>query len=305
MTNPYLIVIGASAGGLETLRELVAGLPAEFPAPIAIVMHMAPESPGLLPEILTRAGRLTARTPRHGERLQTGRIYVAPPDYHLLVEPGRLRLSKGPRENRFRPAIDPLFRSAAQVYGPRAIGVILSGNLDDGTAGLWAIRQLGGIAVVQSPEDALFPSMPDNALRHVRVDHVLPVAQIPALLSRLTADTLPAPEPAVMAPHNLDLEVRIAGEDDPLRAGVTSIGPPGMSWGVAGGLGRRTRPVPLSHRTRVFLVEPAGGSQRRPRGHAVECDPRVAGDGAPAQDAWSGERRPSDTWRWRRPPGAQ
>jgi two-component system chemotaxis response regulator CheB len=226
MTNPYLVVIGASAGGLETLRELVAGLPAEFPAPIAIVMHMAPESPGLLPEILSRAGRITATTARNGQRLQPGHIYVAPPDYHLLVEPGRLRLSKGPRENRFRPAIDPLFRSAAQVYGPRAIGVILSGNLDDGTAGLWAIKQLGGTAVVQSPEDALFPSMPDNALRHVRIDHVLPVAEIPALLARLTAGTLPAPEPAVLVPRNLDLEVRIAGEDDPLRAGVTNIGPP-------------------------------------------------------------------------------
>jgi two-component system chemotaxis response regulator CheB len=181
-----VVVIGASAGGIEALRTLVAGLPGDFPAPICIVQHTSPQSPGVLGAILARAGPLTAPDAVNGERPQPGRIYVAPPDFHLVVEPGRLRLTKGPRENRFRPGIDPLFRSAAQVYGPAAIGVILTGNLDDGAAGLWAVKHLGGIAIVQDPSDALFPAMPQNALDHVKADHVVPLSAIPSLLVELT-----------------------------------------------------------------------------------------------------------------------
>src|SRR4029078_1878243 len=151
-----------------------AALPADFPAAICVVMHTAPQSPGVLHEILTRAGTLHAVSPTDGDALVPGRVYVAPPDYHLLLEPGRVRVTKGPRENLFRPAIDPLFRSAAQVYGPAAIGVVLSGNLDDGTAGLWAIKRLGGTAVVQDPDDALFDGMPRSAIERVAIDHVVP-----------------------------------------------------------------------------------------------------------------------------------
>src|ERR1041385_8580413 len=133
-----LVAIGASAGGIEALRELVAALPVDLSAPIVIVMHVSPQSPGLLDDILSRCGPLPAVTPHNGERLRAGRIYVAPPDFHLLLEPGHVRLTKGPKENRFRPAIDPLFRSAAQVYGPAAIGVVLTCNLDDRAAGLGA-----------------------------------------------------------------------------------------------------------------------------------------------------------------------
>ena len=140
----HIVVVGASSGGIEALRELVRGLPEDFAAPICVVLHTSPEAPGILDAILSRAGVLPAHNARDRERLRAGRIYVAPPDCHLLVEPGRVRVTKGPRENRFRPAIDPLFRSAAQIYGPGVIGVILTGNLDDGTAGLWAIKQLGG-----------------------------------------------------------------------------------------------------------------------------------------------------------------
>src|SRR5688572_16555907 len=175
MRTKHLVVVGASSGGIEALRELVSKLPEEFPAPLCIVLHTSPRGPGVLDGILNRSGPLPATNARDLERLQPGRIYVAPPDCHLLIEPGRVRVTKGPRENRFRPAIDPLFRSAAQVYGPAAIGVILTGNLGDGTAGLWAIKQLGGTTVVQDPADALFPSMPQNALNHVRVDHVVPL----------------------------------------------------------------------------------------------------------------------------------
>ena len=187
MPTEQIVCVGASAGGIEALRTLVAGLPADFGASILVVLHTSPESPGILGNILDRAGALAAANAVDGERIQPGRIYVAPSDHHLLVEPGRLRLTRGPKENRFRPAIDPLFRSAASVYGPMAVGVILSGNLDDGSAGLRAIKQLGGAAIVQDPEEALFPSMPRSALEHVRVDYCLPVAEIASVLTRLAS----------------------------------------------------------------------------------------------------------------------
>jgi two-component system chemotaxis response regulator CheB len=221
----HLVVIGTSSGGIEALRDLLGRLPADFPAPIAVVLHTAPQSPGVLHEILSRAGPLPAISPRSGERLQNGRIYVAPPDFHLLIEPGTVVLAKGPRENRFRPAIDPLFRSAAQVYGPGAIGVILTGNLDDGTAGLWTIKQLGGITIVQDPVDAMFPSMPESALRHVHVDFVRPLREIPGVLQAIVAAPLIAQrEPTSL--RDLDVEVRIAKEEDPIQAGVITMGDP-------------------------------------------------------------------------------
>ena len=227
MANPKrVVVIGTSAGGLETLRALAGSLPESFPAPICVVMHTSPQSPGVLHEILDRCGPLPAVQARDGERLQPGTIYVAPPDFHLLVEPGRLRVTKGPRENRFRPAVDPLFRSAAQVYGPRAIGVVLTGNLDDGTAGLWAIKQLGGTAIVQDPQDAMFPSMPRHALQNVKADHVVPVAELAPLLVRVTSDEIPVAAAAVPASSQMDIEVKIAKEHNPIDAGLEAISEP-------------------------------------------------------------------------------
>ena len=225
MQPKQIVVIGASAGGIEALRALAAGLPEHFPAAICIVLHTSPQSPGVLPEILNKAGTMPAVNARAGDRLRAGRIYVAPPDRHLLVEPGRVHLTRGPKENRFRPAIDPLFRSAAQVYGPGAIGVILTGNLDDGTAGLWAIKQLGGTTIVQDPEDALFPSMPLSAMQNVRIDFSVPVADIAPLLVRLTSAPVEEEEvPAV--PEPMEVEVKIAKEEDPLNAGLERIGRP-------------------------------------------------------------------------------
>jgi two-component system chemotaxis response regulator CheB len=220
-----IIVVGASAGGIEALRQLAAGLTADLAAPVCVVLHSAPQSPGVLDTILSRAGPLPAVAAVSGRRLQPGRIYVAPPDRHLLVEPGVVRLTRGPRENRFRPAIDPLFRSAAQVYGPGTIGVILSGNLDDGTAGLWAVKQLGGSTIVQHPDDALFPSMPLSAIANVRVDHIVPVDRIGELLLQLTSDPTGAPA-AAPAPAHLDIEVNIAKEQNALDAGLKEIGQP-------------------------------------------------------------------------------
>jgi two-component system chemotaxis response regulator CheB len=225
MRNKHLVVIGASAGGIEALRVLVAALPPDFPAPIGIVLHTSPQSPGLLDSILSRSGPMPATNARDRERLKPGHIYVAPPDSHMLVEPGILRVTKGPRENRFRPAIDPLFRSAAQVYGPGAIGVVLSGNLDDSTAGLWAIKQLGGTAIVQDPEDAMFPDMPRSALAYVKVDHCVPLADIAPLLVRLTAVAPPDVAEAAV-PEALEVELKIAKEENAVTAGLERLGEP-------------------------------------------------------------------------------
>jgi two-component system, chemotaxis family, protein-glutamate methylesterase/glutaminase len=220
-----IVVLGTSAGGIEALRTIVAALPEDFPVALCVVMHTAPEGPSVLPEILDRASRLVAVHPRDGERLKPGRIYVAPPDYHLVLEPGRLRVTKGPKENRFRPAIDPLFRSAAQVFGPGAIGVILTGSLDDGTSGLDVIKRLGGTALVQDPEEALYPSMPRSAIDHVAVDHVVPLAEIAPLLTDLTS-TLKEPGPALPVPEAVEIEVKIAKSENPVDAGLERIGEP-------------------------------------------------------------------------------
>jgi two-component system chemotaxis response regulator CheB len=187
-----MVAVGASAGGLEALLAMLRALPADFPAAIVIAIHIAPTSTSLLPEILERSSSFCVRHGRSGELPRQARAYVAPPDRHMLVDGRSLRLSKGPRENRHRPAIDPLFRSVARAYGRRAIGVILSGNLDDGTAGLLAIKRRGGIAVVQSPEDAVYSGMPDAAIERVKVDHVVDAAAMGSLLDRIVR----APEPS-------------------------------------------------------------------------------------------------------------
>src|SRR4051812_33720969 len=181
-----IVVVGASAGGVEALSELVSGLPSDFAAPMLIVLHIPAESPSLLARILERRCALPVMTAENGMRAEPGNVYVAPPDRHLLVDDdGTLQTPRGPRENSHRPAVDPLFRSAAVAYGANAIGVVLTGTRDDGTSGLNAIKQCGGIAVVQDPNDAAFPSMPKNALEHVQVDHVAAMHEIAPLLVRL------------------------------------------------------------------------------------------------------------------------
>jgi two-component system, chemotaxis family, protein-glutamate methylesterase/glutaminase len=227
MTAPRIVVVGASAGGIDALRALAKRLPADFPAPICVVLHVSPDSPGIVASIISRSGVLPAAHARHGERLQAGRIYVAPTDRHLLVEPGRLHLSRGPKENRFRPAIDPLFRSAARVYGPGTVGVILSGNLDDGTAGLRTIKQLGGVAIVQDPADALFPSMPRSALAHVAVDHLVPIEQLAALLTKVVNTAVTETSP-VAVPKDVEVEVKIAGEENAIEWGLGEISEPSV-----------------------------------------------------------------------------
>jgi two-component system, chemotaxis family, protein-glutamate methylesterase/glutaminase len=209
MPDHDIVVVGASAGGVEALADLAASLPPELPAAVFVVLHVPSTGTSALPDILSRHGPLPAAHVKDGEPIENGRIYVAPPDHHVLLRSGHVHLARGPRENGHRPALDPLFRSAAREYGNRVIGVVLSGALDDGTAGLMAIKTQGGLAVVQEPADALYPDMPASALEQVRVDHVQPAAALGALLARLTAGPAGAADPA--APAELEVEVKVDG----------------------------------------------------------------------------------------------
>src|SRR5437762_69863 len=208
MATKDIVVIGASAGGMAALERLVAGLPADLPAALFVVWHLSPGVRSVLPMVLSKAGPLPAANPKDGDPIKPGRIYIAPNDHHMLLERGYIRVTKGPKENRFRPAIDPLFRSAAYLYSTRVIGVVLSGALDDGTAGLWAIKLRGGTAVVQDPADAVHRSMPINALDNVAVDYTLPVAEIGPLLGRLTREAA-APESLIGAEERARREAEV------------------------------------------------------------------------------------------------
>ena len=209
-----VVVVGASAGGVEALSVLARSLPADFSAAVLVVLHLPRVSTSRLPEILGRAGPLPAQRARQNERIEPGRIYVAPPDSHLLVRDARLRLGRGPLENGHRPAIDPLFRTAAREFGRRVIGVILSGTLDDGTAGLAVVRTHGGLAVAQDPADALYGGMAQSVLHNVGVDYVASGEELGVLLSRLTAEPLGAEQPRIGA--------------DRVKAASTTTGPSGI-----------------------------------------------------------------------------
>lgn len=189
-THRDIIVIGGSSGSIEPVKTMVKGLPTDFPASIFIVHHVSPDHDSYLGEILTRQGNLPAAMAVHGEAIRPGRIYVARPDYHLIIEQGYVRLWRGPKENHSRPSINPTFRSAAKAYGSRVIGIILSGFLDDGTAGLIAVKVKGGLAVVQDPEDADHNDMPRSALRYIEADYVVPAARIAPLLVELTREDI-------------------------------------------------------------------------------------------------------------------
>ncbi|MGE5412506.1 MAG: chemotaxis protein CheB [Clostridiales bacterium] len=188
MAGYDIIVVGASAGGIEAISDLIVQFPEDMKASVFIVVHISAESPNMLPMIFGRRSQLKCVQAKDGEKIRNGTIYVAPPDYHLIIKDENIQITRGPKENRARPAIDPLFRSAAVNFGTRVIGILLSGMLDDGVSGLSSIKKCGGIAIVQHPEDALFPDMPLHALANVEVDYNLPVNKMGAVIYRLVKE---------------------------------------------------------------------------------------------------------------------
>lgn len=206
--NRDILVVGASAGGVDALTQLVRSLPEDLPAAIFVVLHIGASSH--MAEILDRAGAMPVRHAMSGEPVAAGRVRVAPPGAHMLLHEDHVLLRRGPRENMARPAIDPLFRSAACTYGGRVIGAVLTGALNDGTAGLRAIKRCGGIAIVQDPEDAAVPDMPRSALQHVAVDFTVPIAGMAKLLRRLTSE---AADPTPEIPADIRLEAAIAAQE--------------------------------------------------------------------------------------------
>jgi two-component system chemotaxis response regulator CheB len=202
----YLVVIGASAGGVSALLEIAAGLPPFFAAPICLVQHVG-RNPSLMPELLRYHGPNHAMHAEDGQRLTCGTWHVAPPDHHMLVVGDTLVVTHGPKENHARPAIDPLFRTAALSWGPRVIGVILTGQMDDGAAGLKAVQDCGGITIVQDPQTALEPEMPRSALAAVQPDYCVPLSEIAPLLRRLVGEPVTGAKPAV--PEQVTREVAI------------------------------------------------------------------------------------------------
>lgn len=216
-----IVVIGASAGGQEPLLEALGRLPRDYSGAVLVTLHVGVGS--FLPQILARKSNLPVQHPVDGEKIRPGRIYVAPPDRHLVVEDGSMRLTSGPRENRHRPAIDVLFRSAARSFRERVVGVILSGWLDDGTAGLFYVKMRGGLTVVQDPEEALADSMPRSAIEHVEPHYILSAAQIGDFLARLPVEregTGMSPEPELEVTSDVDMVCpECGGPLSMLRAG--------------------------------------------------------------------------------------
>lgn len=210
-----LVVIGASAGGVEALSQVVRDLPADLAAAVCIVLHIAPGSPSMLAQILGRAGKLPCRPARDGDHLREGVILVAPPDHHLVIEDSRVRLTVGPRENGHRPAIDVLFRSAAAALNSRVVGVVLSGTRDDGSAGLAVIKASGGATIVQDPKDATYSGMPASAIANVRVDAIVPAALVGGTIAAMVNGESPPPPVGVGGGPDFDREANPAHDPKP------------------------------------------------------------------------------------------
>lgn len=209
--NRDIIAVGGSAGSLDVLKALLRALPDDLPASVLIVWHSNPSDRSFISEILSEYSSLPVAYATDGEKLSTGRVYLAPPDQHLLLGEGHLHLRRGPRENNFRPAVDPLFRSAALYRSSRVIGVVLSGYLDDGASGLKAITESGGVGVVQDPRDAAFPDMPLAAINAGAPKHIVAAEDLGPLCNRLCRE---ASGPACQVPESVRLEVTVAGLEE-------------------------------------------------------------------------------------------
>lgn len=225
MAKRDIIVVGASAGGITALSDMLTSIPEKFKATIFVVLHLPPASPSALPQILSKTGILKAYHAVDGEVIKPGMVYVAPPDHHILLEGNRVLVKKGPKENNFRPSIDALFRSAAYVYGSRVIGIVLSGLLNDGTSGLWSVKRAGGITIIQEPSDADYPSMPLNAMNYVKVDYTVPATQMGTLLQKLTTESA-AKRPKLTKEELsfLKMEVIISKQDNAFEMGIMKEG---------------------------------------------------------------------------------
>jgi two-component system chemotaxis response regulator CheB len=228
----HTAVVGASAGGVEALRELVSQLPSDYAGALLVVLHVAPLGTSVLPQILTRAGDLTATHAVDGEAIEAGHIYVAPPDRHLLVADGRIALDRGPRINGYRPAIDSLFRTAADTWGRAAVGVVMSGVLDDGTAGLLAIKRRGGTAFVQDPAEALYPGMPNSAIAFVKPDLVASAQALGKALAELASSPPDSPEGVHAVPEDTFVEVDRGASDNPQPGQSTGLTCPECNGGI-------------------------------------------------------------------------
>jgi two-component system chemotaxis response regulator CheB len=218
-----IIVMGASAGGFEAFRKIIQDLPEDFVPPLFIVWHMSPDVRGILPQVFNRENKIYAAHAFNNEEIKSNRIYIAPPDHHMLIHDGRIQITHGPKENRFRPAIDPLFRSAAYAYTNRVVGVILTGALDDGTAGLWTVKHYGGVAIVQDPLDAEVSSMPESAMRKVPIDHSVALSKIAQLLLHISKQPLPE-KTDVMKDEQTKKEIEVAAGASPLEKDVFNFG---------------------------------------------------------------------------------
>lgn len=222
--NDRIIVAGASAGGVAALKALISSLPENFETPVFIVWHMPAEITGMLPKVLNGCSGLQAAHGTDDEPIKKRRIYIAPPDHHMLLEKGRVRISRGPKENRFRPAIDPLFRSAAAAYGNRVIGIVLTGGLDDGTAGLWSIKEHGGTAIIQNPEEAEAPSMPLHAIAAVKADHIGGIKEIAGLLQNITATPVKRSKEMSRDKNLVKKEIDAVLQETGSKTGITLFG---------------------------------------------------------------------------------
>lgn len=209
-----IVVIGASSGGVEAIVRVASAFPPDFPAAVFVVLHVSPLSPSVLPQILSWSSRIPATHPADGETIKPGHIYFAPPDRHLLVTPDHIEVTAGPRENHHRPSIDVLFHSAAEAFGPRVIGVILTGALDDGAAGLWAVRNRGGLTFVQDPNDAVYPSMPLAAIGVAAPHHILELDAIGPKLVEVVAQRQREPAPAARAAPDSEVTMQPKGAGD-------------------------------------------------------------------------------------------